>query len=113
MVDVVHVLRANRLRPLDEWFQGPPTMDFIYYLASLISAAARGFNIKDLGWYNFGVVPNAPGGPLVQFIDGADWTPWGSQKPHWPNRSRASSFWSTVRQYYPEQQQALMLEFRV
>ena len=52
---VVHVLRANRLRPLDEWFH-QPTMDFIYYLASLIDHVARSFNIRDLGWYNFGVV---------------------------------------------------------
>ena len=52
---VVHVLRANRLRPLDEWFH-QPTMDFIYYLASFIGHVARSFNIRDLGWYNFGVV---------------------------------------------------------
>ncbi|CAE7236857.1 unnamed protein product, partial [Symbiodinium sp. CCMP2592] len=68
------------------------------------SRASRFYNLKDLGFFNFGV--DARG--FIMMWDTADWLPWEGQRAHWPNRQRASAFWSAVKRSVPDHFQELL-----
>ena len=45
---------------------------------------------------------------MVQLLDGADGSLWGHQRPHFPNRTRASAFWTVVNRHHPDQLRSLI-----
>ena len=69
----VHVLRQARLTPISSWRAGPPDLAFVHYLMAIVAEVSR-YNLKDLGWFNFGATARA----------------------HFPSRKRASGFWSGI-----------------
>ncbi|CAE7504637.1 unnamed protein product [Symbiodinium sp. CCMP2592] len=99
-----HVLRQSRLTPLSVWRPAPPDLDMVRYMMALTAEASRFYNLKDLGFFNFGV--DARG--FIMMWDTADWLPWEGQRAHWPNRQRASAFWSAVKRSVPDHFQELL-----
>ena len=75
----LHVLRAAKLLPLDQYFATRVLpMDVVYYIVALIAHATKTHDVKDLGFYNFAVKTDGPDADVamtILLLDAADWIP--------------------------------------
>ena len=92
----VTVLEAEKVDPL------PPLSDLVVIQAVFsITLVSKVLSPRDLGQYNLGSRPGAPGHiPEIVFIDCNGWEQYDeNQHAVFPNMRKATGFWKVIQKY--------------